>query len=166
MSGALETLRQSVVSALKAGGLQAVAAMEPQARRRWDGPVAAVSLSAVRCAPGGFQNYLGVRKDPQTGREEEQYGRQVELELALDLYTSRAGGEGACQRALALAAQILLSGGAGGLDVVELTAQEVQFLDGDGLYHMPVRCRCQGWLIARTDSSGTFTDFEVKGRMV
>lgn len=166
MSGALEGLRQAVVAALNAGGLPAVAAMEPQARRRWDGPVAAVSLSAIQCQPGGFQDYLGGRKNPQTGAEEEVYGRRVELTLALDLYTPRSGGEGEGQEALALAAELLIAGGAGGLDVVELTADRVEFLAQDGLYRLPVRCRCAGWLIARTDSAGAFTDFEVKGRLV
>ena len=44
MSGALEQLRQDVVQALNRGGVAAVAAMEPQGRKRWDGPVAAVGL--------------------------------------------------------------------------------------------------------------------------
>ena len=163
MSGALETVRQAVAAALNAGGVNAVAAMEPEAR--WSAPVAAVSLSAVQCAPGGFQHYLGARKNPDTGLEEELYGRKVELTLALDLYALRDGGEGDCQAALALAAEILLAGGAGGLDVVELAADRVEFLAQDGLYRLPVRCRCGGWLIARADSAGVFTDFEVKGRL-
>ena len=166
MRGALETLRQAVVQTLNAGGLSAVAAMEPQARKRWSEPVAAVALSAIQCAPGGFQDYLGMKKNPQTGQEEELYGRAIELTLTLDLYTPRDGGEGDCQDALAVAAEMLMTGGAGGLDVLELAADSVEFLEQDGLYHMPVRCRCAGWLIARTDSYGVFTDFVVKGRLV
>ena len=113
MSGALEGLRQAVVAQLSQGGLDAVAAMEPEGRRRWAGPVAAVGLDSVTCAPG----------------------------------------------------EILLAGGAGGLDVLELSAQATEFLSQDGRYRLPVRCRCAGWLVARRDSAGVFTDFEVKGRL-
>ena len=165
MSGALETLRQAVAAALNAGGVNAVAALEPEARRRWDGPVAAVSLAGVECGPGGFQHYLGVWKNPDTGLEEEVYGRKAQFTLDLDLYAPRSGGEGACRDALAQAAEILLTGGAGGLDVAELVADRVEFLTQDGLYRLPVRCRCQGWLVVRRDSAGVFTDFEVKGRL-
>ena len=94
MSGALETLRQAVAAALNAGGVNAVAAMEPEARRRWDGPVAAVSLAGVECGPGGFQHYLGVWKNPDTGLEEEVYGRKAQFTLDLDLYAPRSGGRG------------------------------------------------------------------------
>ena len=104
MSGALETLRQAVAAALNAGGVNAVAAMEPEARRRWDGPVAAVSLAGVECGPGGFQHYLGAWKNPDTGLEEEVYGRKAQFTLDLDLYAPRSGGEGACRDALARAA--------------------------------------------------------------
>ncbi|HIT02587.1 MAG TPA: hypothetical protein IAC21_07185 [Candidatus Enterenecus merdae] len=166
MSGGLDRLRRAVVTALNEGGLPAVAALEPEARRRWDGPVAAVSLVQVRCAPGGFQDYLGVEIDVQTGAQQERYGRTAELTLALDLYAPRSGGESACQDALALAAQVLLTGGAAGLDVVELTSDRVEFLEREGLYRMGVRCRCAAWLVARRDAGGgTFEDFEVKGRM-
>ena len=165
MSGGLEQLRQAVVQQLNQGGLDAAAALEPQAQRDWPGPVAAVSLRGVQCAPGGFDHYLGLRRDPEKGEEAECYGRRVELTLGLDLYAPRSGGQSACQAALARLSELLLSGGAGGLDVVELTAQEVQFLHQEGLYRLPAQCRCAGWLIARADSAGCFTDFEVKGRI-
>ena len=166
MSGALETLRQAVAAALNAGGVNAVAAMEPEARRRWDGPVAAVSLAGVECGPGGFQHYLGAWKNPDTGLEEEVYGRKAQLTLALDLYAPRDAGEGACQQALARMSEVLLTGGAGGLEVAEIAAERVEFLHQDGLYRLPVRCRCAAWLIVRRDAGGYFTDFEVKGRLV
>ena len=166
MSGALERLRQDVAQALNRGGVAAVAAMEPQGRKRWDGPVAAVGLAGLSCRPGGFQDYLGTGQNPDTGAQEERYGRAAELTLSLDLYAPREGGEGACQQALARMGEVLLTGGAGGLEVAELTAGQVEFLHQDGLYRLPVRCRCAAWLIVRRDAGGYFTDFEVKGRLV
>ena len=164
MTGALNALRQSTVELLREYGLYAVAAMEPERRKRWDGPVVAVSLSRVACAPGGFQDYLGLRENKDTGREDELYGRAVELTLGLDIYAPREGGESACQQAVGVMAEALTCQGAGGLSVQELQTDGVEFLERDGLYRLPVKCTCKGWLVAAVDSSGAFVDFEVKGR--
>ena len=69
MNGALNAWRGSVVEQLQKSGLNAIAAMESVRASRWRETVAAVSLSRVVCAPGGFTDYLGVRKDP-AGRVE------------------------------------------------------------------------------------------------
>lgn len=166
MTGALNELRRSVVELLREYGLSAVTAMESDSRRRWDCPVAAVSLSRVVCAPGGFRDYLGLRDNPDTGLQDELYGRAVELTLSLDLYAPRNGGERACQQALGVMAEALSCRGAGGLTVLELQSGQVEFLERDGLYRLPVSCTCKGWLVAAVDSSGAFVDFEVKGRKV
>ena len=166
MTGALNVLRQSAVELLGEYGLYAVTAMEPAARKRWDGPVVAVSLSRVACGDGGFQDYLGLRTDPETGEKSELYGKSVELTVAMDIYAPRDGGEAACQEAMALLAEAVTGRGVGGLAVREVSAGRVEFVERDGLYRLPVSCLCKGWMVARVDSSGTFVDFEVKGRMV
>lgn len=166
MTGALNLLRQGAVELLNEYGLYAVTAMEPAARKRWDGPVVAVSLSRVTCGEGGFQDYLGLRKDPETGEVSELYGKSVELIMALDIYAPRDGGESACQQTLGSLAEAVACRGVGGLTVREVTAGRVEFLERDGLYYLPVSCLCRGWMVARVDSDGAFVDFEVKGRMV
>jgi len=107
MTGALNQLRQSAVELLRACGVEAVTAMEADRRKSWDRPVAAVSLNRVVCAPGGFQHYLGLRDNGQTGVPDELYGRAVELTLGLDLYAPRQCGESACQQAVGLMAEAL-----------------------------------------------------------
>lgn len=164
MTGALNELRQDAVELLEEYGLSAVRAMEPDSRKGWDGPVAAVSLSRLVCAPGGFQDFLGLRENGDTGMEEELYGRAVEITLGLDLYAPRQGGERACQEAVGVMAEALACRGVGGLTVEELETGAVEFLERDGLYRLPVKCLCRGWLAAAVDRSGAFVDFEVKGR--
>lgn len=166
MTGALNALRQGAVELLQEYGLHAVAAMESDPRRRWDGPVAAVSLSKVVCASGGFRDYLGLRDNPETGNQDELYGKAVELTLALDLYAPREGGESACQQAVCVMAEALTCRGIAGLTVQEFETGAVEFLERDGLYRLPARCRCKGWMVAAVDSSGTFVDFDVKGRRI
>lgn len=166
MTGALTSLRQGAVDLLNERGIRAVTAFEPEARRKWTGPVAAVSLAKVVCAPGGFQDYLGLRHNEKTGEDEELYGRAVELTLSLDIYGPRDSGEGQCRRTLDRMAEVLTSEGVAGLTVLELESGATEFLDSCGLYRLPVRCRCKAWLTAAASADGTFVDFTVKGRRV
>lgn len=166
MSGAFGALRERVAEQLRQNGLNAVAAMDCARASRWREAAAAVSLSGVTCAPGGFQDYLGVWKDPKTGRERETYGREAELTLMLDIFAPRDGGGDACQRAAETAVESLLCQGAAGLPALEVQTGRVEFLEGEGLYRQPVSCRCRAWLTVRMDEkAGTFVDFEVRGRI-
>ena len=165
MNGALNAWRQSVVEQLRESGLNAVAAMESAPANRWREAVAAVSLIRVVCAPGGFNDYLGVRRGPEAGTEQEVYGREAELTLAMDVYAPRDGGESACQQAAERMMETLVCQGAAGLSALELEAGQVEFLEKEGLYRLKTTCRCGAWLTAAVDSGGTFVDFEVKGRM-
>ncbi len=165
MNGALNALRQAAAEQLRQAGVNAVTAMESARASRWRGPVAAVSLTRVVCAPGGFKDYLGVRTDPDTGKKREFYGREVELTLALDLYAPRDGGANACRQAADTVIEELACRGAAGLNALEIHAGQVEFLENMGLYRLPLSCRCRAWLVASVDSGGAFVDFEVKGRM-
>ena len=163
MNGALNSFRQKAVALLNEHGIRAVAAMESTPRKQWDGPVAAVSLRRMVCAPGGFQDYLGIHTDPGTRKSGELYGKAVEFTLSLDVYAPRNTGESTCQAAAEGMAEVLACQGLGGIPVVEIRAGAVEFLSQDGLYRLPVECTCKGWLTAAADDSGSFVDFEVKG---
>lgn len=165
MSGALNALRETVARQLRQAGVNAVTAMESARAARWREAVAAVSLSKVVCAPGGFKDYLGMRREPD-GTERELYGREVELTLALDIYAPRDGGESACQEAAEAVTETLVCQGAAGLTALELQTGRVEFLESAGLYRLQISCRCRAWLVAVMDSGGgAFVDFEVKGRV-
>lgn len=164
MTGALERLRKETAEQLEQAGVRTVTAFEPERQKRWNGPVAAVSLAKVVCAPGGFRDYLGTRRSQSTGGLEELYGRGVELTLALDIYGPRGGGESGCRQAMERMAEELAARGAGGLTVLELESGQVEFLQERGLYRLPVRCLCRGWLLAAVQEDGAFADIVVKGK--
>ncbi|MBD5134185.1 MAG: hypothetical protein HDT38_06925 [Clostridiales bacterium] len=166
MSGALNALRSAVAEQLRRSGVDAVTAMESARANRWRKAVAAVSLTKVVCTPGGFQDYLGVHTDPDTGKKRELYGREMELTLSVDIYAPRDGGERACQQAAEAVAETLVCQGAAGLPVLEMETGRVEFLEQEGLYRQPASCRCKAWLTARIEEGGeTFANFEVRGRM-
>ncbi len=165
MTGALNALRQGAVKLLKECGLNAVLGMEPERASRWRETVIAVSLSKVVCAPGGFKDYLGMREDRE-GRQEELYGRAVELTLAMDIYAPRDGGEGVCQEVLDRLAETIMCQGLNGLNAIELQAGPMEFLDREGLYRRRVSCLFKAWLVAAVDGGGFFVDIEVRGRRI
>ena len=165
MNGALNALREKVAEQLRQAGINAVTGMESARASRWREAVAAVSLSRVVCAPGGFKDYLGMHQE-ENGLERELYGREVELTLALDIFAPRDAGESACQEAAEAVAESLVCHGAAGLNALEIQTGQVEFLDKEGLYRQKTTCRCKAWLVARMDDGGgAFVDFEVKGRM-
>ena len=164
MNGALNALREQVAEQLRQAGVNAVTGMESARASRWREAVAAVSLNRVVCAPGGFKDYLGTHRE-ENGLERELYGREVELTLALDIFSPRDGGESACQEAAEAVAESLVCHGAAGLNALEIQSGQVEFLDKEGLYRQKTTCRCRAWLVARIDDGGgAFVDFEVKGR--
>ena len=166
MNGALNEWRSAVAEQLRECGLNAVTAMESARASRWREAVAAVSLCRVVCAPGGFKDYLGLRRDPESETEAEVYGCEAELTLALDVFAPRDGGESACQTAAEAVVECLVCRGAAGLAALEVQAGRVEFLEKDGLYRQEISCRCKAWLVARAnESGGIFEDFEVKGRL-
>ncbi len=165
MNGALNGLRQAVAEQFRQAGVNAVTAMESTRAFRWREAVAAVSLSKVVCAPGGFKDYLGVVRDGD-GVERELYGREAELTLSLDIFAPRDAGASACQEAAETLAENLVCHGAAGLNALELQAGQVEFLEQEGLYRQKISCRCKAWLTARLDDGGgAYVDFEVKGRL-
>ena len=158
MTGALGRWRTAAAEQLRAAGLDAVEAMEPERAARRRGP-------ALSCGSGGFQNYLGTEETAEGGRRE-LYGRAVELTLRLDVLAPRDGGASACRAAAERAAEELLLRGAAGVPVDGLSMGETEYLEAEGLYRLAVRCRCGAWIAAwAVEDGGRLTDFEVRGTM-
>lgn len=111
MSGGLGKFREDIIALLRQENIPAIAAFEPEERKWLEEPTAVVSLARVTCTPGGFQNYLGTRTGAD-GQNEEWYGREAQLTVALDLYAPRTGGESACRQTMERMAEVLLSRGA------------------------------------------------------
>ena len=154
MTGALSRLRSELTAQLNRAGIPALAAYEPERQVRRTEPVAAVSLAQVVCAPGGCRDYLG-RRTAADGTEEE-------LTLALDIYAPRDGGESAAREIMERLAEELAGQGAAGLTVLELESGQAEFLESRGLYRLPVKCICRGWLTAAAREGGALVVIEVR----
>ena len=159
----LDKIRELVTSCLVEAGIEAVTAWGPDDKKRREGVVAAVSLRGCQGGPGGFQDYLGERYNPGTGRWEELYGRKARLTFGLDLYAAGRDGGDQCQAAFDKMADALENGAPLGLSLESLS-RKVTVFDGElGLFRCPVEAVCQAWLYAVADEGGAFLDFEVRG---
>ena len=76
MSVGLEQVREEMARYLREKGVRARTAWPPERPRELDRPEVLVSLRGCRMGPGGFQDYLGERYNPETGRWEERFGRR------------------------------------------------------------------------------------------
>ena len=156
-------MREAVAGFLREQGIDAVAAWDGGERARRKAPVVVVSLRGVQGGPAGLQDYLGERLDPETGRWEELYGKRAELSLGLDIYSPEALGEAGCAAAFARLSEVLADGRLAGLSVQELSCGEAEYVREQGRFRCRASARCQVYLYARTDETGAFTDFTVRG---
>ena len=163
MSAGLEKIRQSMADYLSRWGVPAFTAFPASPRTEGEEAAAAVSLRRCRVEPSGFQNYLGERFEPETGRWEERYGRKAELTFGLDLYAPERGDGEVLQRAFDALAGALLAGGPEGMDLVELSCGQIA-RDGERRRLMrPVEAVFTTYLCAVSGVGGGFTDFELRG---
>ncbi len=163
MSVGLEQVREEMARYLREKGVRARTAWPPERPRELERPEVLVSLRGCRMGPGGFQDYLGERYNPETGRWEERFGRRAELTLGLDLYVPlRLGGEG-MQSALDALAGALLEGGPEGLNVQEFSCGETGWDESGRLLRRGVQAVCGCWVCAWGETDGVFLDFELRG---
>ena len=163
MNTGLEQIRQTMADYLCQQGVPAVTAWPAAPRQEWTEPVVVVSVRGCRAGSASFQDYLGERYNPETGRWEERFGRRAELTLGLDLYVPlRLGGEG-MQSALDALAGALLEGGPEGLNVQEFSCGETGWDESGRLLRRGVQAVCGCWVCAWGETDGVFLDFELRG---
>lgn len=159
----LSQICASVVQCLKEGGVDAVNAWGLEHQTRRAGAVAAVSLRGCSGTPSGFQDYLGERYDPESGRWKELYGRRAKLTFGLDLYAGGRDGAQQCQTAFDAMMETLRDGAPLGWKLESLNREETRFDEQQGLFRCPVQAVCEAYLYAVKEENGSFEDFEVRG---
>lgn len=159
----LDTIREALAQCLTAAGIHAVTAWGAQVKTCPEGAVVTVCLRGCEGRPGGFQDYLGERYDPDRDRWEELYGRKVRLTFGLDIYASGQDGGARCQAAFDQVAAALQDTAPLGLHLECLSREETVYDRELGLFRCPVQAVCDAYLYAVTDEEGVFVDFEIRG---
>ena len=144
-------------------GIPARPAWAGEERARPGEGVVVVGLRRYEAAQGGFAHYLGEHYDEDTARWQEVYGKQVEVELSLDLYAGERQGGGGMQELLERLVQELTLSAPEGVQVGEITCGPTRWDGENRCLTREVSARCTLWLRCVAGEGGAFTDFELRG---
>ena len=100
---------EAISERLASQNIRAVSAYEEPVFTKKETPLVAVGVRKQELRSAGLSDYLGERYDPVRKDTVEVYGRELKLEISLDVYAPRGHGTSACER-MAEAAVEALSG--------------------------------------------------------
>lgn len=156
----LNQVRDAVIAALDAAGVNAVPAYEGAAKR-YKTPVAAVDVASAEGKPVGLCSYLGERYDETAGTVRELYGMQMDVTISLEV---RAAGASDCETAMESAAGALMDRLPAGLRLGELRWAGISWDKGTGMFLRRGSAGCKAAFLAEDRSEdGTLLDFILKG---
>lgn len=159
----LTQVRDAVVSALQAAGLEALAAFPADRAKQYAGAVAAVAVGAAEGKAMGFCNYLGECCDRESGTVRELYGRQLEGDIAVEVRAERAAD---CEAGCETASGVLLGGLPEGIRPGELRWEALSWEKSTGMFLRRGALRCRAVFVAQAQEDGVgFLDFILKGVM-
>ena len=123
-----------------------------------------VGIRSCGTAESGLGNYLGETYDEETAAWRAQYGRKLELVVALDAYSPAGAGQEGCCAALERAHDLLTGQPVSGLRFGEMDWGEVRFDRDTGMFLRQGSLRCSAFLVAAVEEeSGLLLDFRLKG---
>jgi hypothetical protein len=158
-----EHLTREVAGWLREQGVKVREGWSGKLRLPLSRPEVVVTVRRCEGQPSALARYLGERFDPETGLWQEFYGRQLTVELGLDVYApEQAGGE-----ELAAALDGLL-GALGaeppqGIQVEKLTCGQVVWDRDQRCLRQEVTAACAVRLEAVAREGTAFLDFELRG---
>lgn len=161
----LDELQREWARAFIECGLESVCAWPQERRLGFDGPVVLVGLEKMTCAPAGLQDYLGQRLDESTGQWLELHGRRVTLVFTMDILAQPHVGMQACRETLDRVIRCVQTEKPTGLSVKELTSEEPEYDEKEGLLKLRCRLTCEGWLCTAGEETGAFLEFTLRGDM-
>ena len=163
MSG-VELVRREIIRRLQEGGLLAEAAYDREMAGAYAQAVIAVGIRSCGTAESGLGSYLGETYDEETAAWRAQYGRKLELVVALDAYSPAGAGQEGCCAALERAHDLLTGQPVSGLRFGEMDWGEVRFDRDTGMFLRQGSLRCSAFLVAAVEEeSGLLLDFRLKG---
>ena len=156
----LRQIRDAVISALRAGGLEAEAAYPGKWAAERKTPLATVAVGAAEGRALGFCGYLGETQGAD-GQVREVYGKRLEGVISVDLRAARAA---VCEEGAETAAAVLLGSLPEGIRPGELRWEALAWERETGLFLRRGKLKCEALFLAeRGDQETEFLDFVLKG---
>lgn len=164
----LDSVLDEIIAVLKSGGLNACRAFPEKNSTVKYSPCAVVSAEKILCVSSGFGEYLGVRSGVNGEAEAELYGKRLDCEIAIAVYSPFGSEYGAgycmsCAERINSAINALKSG----VKVNELELGDVAVCDEVSAYCMRCTMSCTCSFIAESSGEdGEFLDFVLKGTVI
>lgn len=156
----LRQIRDAVISALKAGGLEAEAAFPGKWAAERKTPLASVSVGAAEGRALGFCGYLGETRD-KDGQVREVYGKRLEGAISVEVRARRAAD---CEEGGETAAAVLLGKLPEGIRPGELSWEALAWEKQTGLFLRRGTLKCEALFLAEArEEEPEFLDFVLKG---
>ncbi len=162
----LTGLQEAMAAFLENQGVRALSAWPREGRKRYDVPLAVVSVKQVEGEAAGFGGYLGQVYDSATRTWREACGQRVNVLFALALYSPETAGEEGCRVLLDQVVEAMQRERPGGLTVEKWTMGETAFQQASGMFCGQLQLRCRGLLMAKEEDTGAFLGFEVNGGII
>lgn len=160
----MERMIAAVIAALEAAGLSVTRALPAASMPRLRGPVTAVGLKMAEASPCGFYDYLGV-ETLEDGTWREVYGRRLEAQVYLDVYSPASLGGPACREAAESVCQVLLEG-ISGLSLGTVEMERCGYEAACDCFVAACSAAVSAYVYAVASEDGTeFTDFILKGEL-
>ncbi len=159
----LDQIRSAMLTTLEKAGLMAVAAWPYQGYQGLTEGLVAVSVRSCEDQQAGFGHYLGERYDSDTDKWQELYGKKIQIEFGLNIYTPTKGGAQESQEIFDKLSEAFQVYAPAGLKVEKLSRGEITLNKTLGVFCCPVEAQCNAFLYAIAEDGGEFVDFEVKG---
>lgn len=159
----LDQIRSVMVETLCTGGISAVSAWPYKGFQGLSEGMVAVSIRSCEDGQAGFGHYLGERYDSDTDKWSELYGKKIQVEFGLDIYTPTKIGAQESQEIFDQLNAVFHQYAPTGLKMEKLSRGEIKLNNTLGVFCCPVVAQCSAFLYAIAEDGGEFVDFEVKG---
>lgn len=156
----LRQVRDAVIAALRAGGLEAETAFPGKWAAERKTPLATVAVGAAEGRALGFCGYLGETRG-KDGEAREVYGKRLEGVISVDIRAERAAD---CEEGSETAAAVLLGRLPEGIRPGELSWEALVWEKQTGLFLRRGKLKCEALFLAEAgDEEPEFLDFILKG---
>ena len=163
----LDTVLDSMVDALKAGGIDAFREYPNMGAVLSSGVFVCVGAESCKALSPGFGDYLGIKTDPISGELKELYGKRLELIISFEVFSpfGEAFGADACV-GCADKLSALLCSLPSGLSCIELNRGEVSADNELSVFRCLCSLRCLAFFLAeKSENDAEFLDFILKGAL-
>lgn len=161
----LDTILTAIITALERAGISAFKAFDETAARLKGGACVSVGIDKCKYLSSGFAEYLGIRASGDGSADTELFGRRLELELGLEIYSPFGEGLGvqSCVQT-ADSVRACIDSLAPGIKTLEMCFGEAEPDEKLRAFRCPGKLRCFAFLTAEgAREEPEFLDFVLKG---